>query len=187
MRTLFSNQRPLIAAVLFLPLVALIGLAGGQKEEVTEKGKEEEVIPADPRDELTDLQYYVTCQDGTEPPFRNAYWDNKQPGIYVDVISGKPLFSSTDKYASGSGWPSFTKPLEEEEIEEHTDRSLGMPRTEVRSKTSDAHLGHVFPDGPAPTGLRYCVNSASLRFIPVDELEDAGYGQYLKLFEADKK
>lgn len=176
-----------MATVLFLPLAALIGLAGGQKETIAEQPQKAEPAQADPRAQLTDIQYYVTCQGGTEPPFQNAYWDNKKPGIYVDVISGKPLFSSKDKYDSGSGWPSFTKPIDEAEIEEHIDRSLGMDRIEIRSKASDAHLGHVFPDGPRPTGLRYCVNSASLRFIPVDELEESGYGRYLKLFEKDKK
>lgn len=133
---------------------------------------------------LTPLQYKVTQRDGTEPPFQNEYWNNKRPGIYVDVVSGEPLFSSLDKFDSGTGWPSFTKPLEESNVVEKSDRSLLMERTEVRSKGGDCHLGHVFEDGPAPTGLRYCMNSAALRFIPVEELEQEGYGQYLALFRS---
>ena len=132
---------------------------------------------------LTPLQYDVTQHEGTERPFDNAYWDNHQAGIYVDVVSGEPLFSSLDKYDSGTGWPSFTKPLDKANVAERSDNRLFMRRTEVRSAHADSHLGHVFEDGPKPTGLRYCMNSASLRFIPVDRLEAEGYGQYLKLFE----
>jgi peptide-methionine (R)-S-oxide reductase len=134
---------------------------------------------------LSREQFRVTQQNGTERPFENAYWDHDEPGIYVDIVSGEPLFSSLDKFGSDCGWPSFTKPVDPENIEERSDNSHGMSRTEVRSTHGDSHLGHVFDDGPKDAGgLRYCINSASLRFIPLDELESEGYGQYLKLFEA---
>jgi methionine-R-sulfoxide reductase len=154
----------------------------------TATGKEPWMTFTKPGDEelrsrLSKTQYEVTQHEGTEPPFRNEYWDNKREGIYVDVVSGEPLFSSREKYDSGTGWPSFYAPLEPGNLAERVDRKLWSTRTEVRSKHADSHLGHVFPDGPRPTGLRYCMNSAAMRFIPVEELEREGYGQYLAHFQ----
>jgi peptide-methionine (R)-S-oxide reductase len=137
---------------------------------------------------LSSEQYDVTQRNGTEAPFKNAYWDNQQPGLYVDVVSGEPLFTSLEKFDSGCGWPSFTKPIEPENLLEKRDTSHGMSRTEVRSRTGDSHLGHVFPDGPREAGgLRYCINSASLRFIPVDQLESEGYASYRQLFQTSEE
>ena len=153
------------------------------KQWVRGETKEVTLTDEDLARKLSPLQLEVTQREGTERPFQNEYWDNHARGLYVDIVSGEPLFSSEDKFDSGTGWPSFTKPVEKESVTEHTDGKLFMTRTEVRSKLGDSHLGHVFTDGPRPTGLRYCINSSSLRFIPVDKLDEEGYGEYKKLFE----
>lgn len=186
MEAVKENKRIWIMAFFFL--VLFLGLLQGWSSSVPGgRGTELEWRGvAFPLDHLTREEYDVTQNNKTEPPFRNAYWNHYEEGIYVDVVSGEALFSSLDKFDSRTGWPSFTRPLASDRLVEVEDRSLGMRRTEVRSALADSHLGHVFPDGPAPTGLRYCINSAALKFIARERLEEEGYGEYLSLFDDEE-
>ena len=180
----------LLAACLAFAAIAYIACAGEKKAAPTLTAKPQDLTKMsreELRKQLTPLQYHVACESGTEPPFRNEYWDNHADGIYVDVISGEPLFASVHKFDSGTGWPSFWQPIKKEAVKAKVDASIGAARTEIRSAKSDAHLGHVFDDGPKPTGLRYCMNSASMRFVAKDKMKELGYGEFLPLFEKAAK
>ena len=192
MRLTYKNSRKTLWLGMAGTLVVIVGsilfgYAQTQKKEA-EVMNPTKPVPSDAelRRKLTKDQYHVTREGGTETAFHNAYWDNHEPGIYVDVITGEPLFSSLDKFNSGTGWPSFTKPISKDNVVEKRDSSFGMERTEVRAKSSDSHLGHVFKDGPPPTGQRYSVNSTALRFIPEEKLKEEGYGKYLSLFQSQE-
>jgi methionine-R-sulfoxide reductase len=187
-----TAERALVLALASALTASATSRAAAQSPARKTKGDHQVTAPfSKPTEEvlkqkLTPMQYKVTQQEGTEPPFKNEYWDNHEPGIYVDVVSGEPLFSSLDKFESGTGWPSFTRPLVSENVKTKTDRKFFMTRTEVRSAHADSHLGHLFDDGPKPTGQRYCMNSASMRFIPASKLVAEGYGEFAKLFEKTK-
>ena len=188
--SLMKSRPVLLVVCLALAAVTYIALAAEKKGPPSLTAKPQDLskmTKEELRKQLTPLQYKVACESGTEPPFRNEYWDNHADGIYVDVISGEPLFASIHKFDSGTGWPSFWQPIRKEAVKQKVDASVGSVRTEIRSAKSDAHLGHVFDDGPKPTGLRYCMNSASMRFVAKEKMQELGYGEYLALFDTAAK